>query len=96
MDRKNVRQCTPRLREEDARMTAKPWIEDFSAGYVQRSMQLLPKQGDKDPWRNTQNYALEKKLIRRAALEDGALVFGPTDIVDGGVNAATEKAKDAA
>jgi cation diffusion facilitator CzcD-associated flavoprotein CzcO len=69
------RQCTPRLREADRGMQARPWIEDFSAGYMQRVMHLFPKQGDRDPWRNTQNYALDKKMIRRAPLEDGALVF---------------------
>ena len=53
----------------------RPWIDDFSAGYMQRLMHLFPKQGDRDPWRNTQNYLLDKKLIRHAPLEDGALVF---------------------
>jgi monooxygenase len=96
MDAKGVSQCTARLREEDMDMPARPWIEDFSAGYMQRSMQTLPKQGDKDPWRNTQNYALDKKIIRKASLEDGALVFGPTDLTEGHVNASMEKAQAAA
>jgi len=71
----DMRQVTPRLREEDRDMQMRPWIDDFSAGYMQRLMHLFPKQGDKDPWRNTQNYLLDKKLIRQAPLEDGALVF---------------------
>jgi monooxygenase len=75
MDELGLRQCTPRLRPEDANMQARPWIDDFSAGYMQRVMHLFPKQGDKDPWRNTQNYALDKKLIRNAPLEDGVLQF---------------------
>jgi len=75
MDELGMRQCTPRLRPEDAGMQARPWIDDFSAGYMQRVMHLFPKQGDRDPWRNTQNYALDKKLIRNAPLEDGALQF---------------------
>ena len=80
MDSVGVRQCTPRLREEDADMPMRPWIEDFSAGYMQRSMDLMPRQGDKDPWRNTQNYALDKKIIRKAPLEDGALLFAKLDL----------------
>ena len=68
-------QCTPRLRAEDGNMPARPWIDDFSAGYMARMMHLFPKQGDRDPWRNTQNYALDKKIIRNAPLEDGALTF---------------------
>lgn len=80
MDQLAVKQCTPRLREEDANMNLGPWIQDFSAGYMQRTMDLMPKQGDKDPWRNTQNYALDKKIIRKAPLEDGALRFGALDL----------------
>ena len=56
-------------------MMAKPWIENFSAGYIQRSLDLMPKQGEEDPWRNTQNYALDKKIIRDAPLEDGVMTF---------------------
>ena len=80
MEQMGVRQCTPRLRDEDADMKLGPWIQDFSAGYMQRTMDLMPKQGNKDPWRNTQNYALDKKIIRKAPLEDGALRFGPLDL----------------
>jgi hypothetical protein len=40
----------------------------------------MPRQGDKDPWRNTQNYALDKKMIRNAPLEDGALLFAELEL----------------
>ena len=68
-------------------MNLGPWIQDFSAGYMQRTMDLMPKQGDKDPWRNTQNYALDKKIIRKAPLEDGALLFGALELQDIGTQA---------
>ena len=77
MDEVGASQVTPRLRDEDKGMELGPWIEDFSAGYMQRVMHLFPKQGHKDPWRNTQDFDLDKKLIRHAPLEDGALIFGP-------------------
>ena len=67
--------CVARLPEEDSNMMAKPWIENFSAGYIRRSLDLMPKQGAEDPWRNTQNYALDKKIIRNAPLEDGVMTF---------------------
>ena len=76
MDELGVDQVTPRFRAEDEGMELGPWIQDFSAGYMQRVMHLFPKQGAKDPWRNTQDYRLDKKLIRNAPLEDGALTFG--------------------
>jgi monooxygenase len=76
MDVTGTRQCTPTLRAEDQGMRQRPWIDDFTAGYMTRAMHLFPKQGDHEPWENTQDYKRDKKLIRRAALEDGVLIFG--------------------
>jgi len=76
MDEHGVRQVTPQLRDTDADMPARPWIDGFSSGYMQRMMHRFPKQGDREPWINPQNYARDRKMIRSAALEDGALVFG--------------------
>ena len=87
MDRLEVRQVTPRLREQDAGMALGPWIDDFSAGYMQRVMHLFPKQGLQDPWRNTQDFMADKKLIRNAPLADGALIFG--DVAEPGQVAQT-------
>ncbi len=75
MDAAGVRQCTPRLRDEDINMPAKKWITDFSSGYIQRVMHLFPKQGDKMPWLNTQNYIQDKKFINNRAIDDGVLQF---------------------
>lgn len=75
MDETSTRQCTPRLRGRDRNMPARPWIEDFSSGYIQRKMHLLPKQGDHGPWINTQDYGLDKKLIHDGDIEDGILEF---------------------
>ena len=56
-------------------MSLEDWVQDFSAGYMRRTMHLMPKQGNRDPWRNTQDYMFDKKLIREAPLEDGSLLF---------------------
>ncbi|MGF1590288.1 MAG: flavin-containing monooxygenase [Pleurocapsa sp.] len=74
-----VRQCTPRLRDEDLNMSARPFIENFSSGYLQRLMHLLPKQGDREPWTNTQNYQHDKKMFRHGSIDDGVLVFSNPD-----------------
>ena len=74
MDEANMRQCTPRLQDAD-NMTTQPWVTNFSSGYMQRSMHLMPKQGESKPWINTQNYWQDKKFITRAPIEDGVLVF---------------------
>ncbi|MFT5211505.1 MAG: monooxygenase [Flavobacterium sp.] len=75
MDELNVKQCTPKVREEDKDMNTLPFIDDFTPGYMKRNLHLFPKQGDKDPWQNTQNYTQDKKMIRKAPLEDGAMIF---------------------
>jgi monooxygenase len=76
MDELGVRQVMPRLRESDRDMPPRPWIDGFSSGYMQRMMHRFPKQGDREPWLNPQNYSRDRKMIRFAPLEDGALVFG--------------------
>ena len=68
-------QCTPRLRRADRSMQPRPWIDGFSAGYMQRVMHLFPKQGDHEPWINPQNYGRDKKMFRKAPIDDGVMQF---------------------
>ena len=55
-------------------MKPQPFM-DFSSGYVTRSTDQLPKQGDHGPWRVPQNYLLDLWGLRFATLKDGALSF---------------------
>jgi monooxygenase len=75
MDKTSSPQCTPRLRDEEQNMTARPLVENFSSGYIQRVIHLLPKQGDREPWIGAQSYKRDKKMVRCQAIEDGVLVF---------------------
>ena len=75
MEQKNLRQCTPRLRDEDLNMPQRPFIEEFSPGYIQRVLHLLPKQGDRIPWLNAQNYSQDIKNLRHDRIDDGVLTF---------------------
>jgi cation diffusion facilitator CzcD-associated flavoprotein CzcO len=68
-------QCTPRLRATDADMAARPWIQDFSAGYMQRVMDQFPKQGDREPWINPQDYKRDKKMFAASPVDDGVMQF---------------------
>ena len=63
--------CVPR---RDPSVAEEPLI-DFSSGYVQRSIDLFPKQGTRTPWRLHQNYARDIVLIRYGSIEDEALEF---------------------
>jgi monooxygenase len=73
-------QCTPRLRPSDRDMPARPWIDDFSSGYMQRMMPLLPKQGDRAPWVNTQRYSEDKVLFRKEPVDDGVMQFAKAGV----------------
>ena len=76
MDANKLRQCTPRVRDEDRDMQRQPYIVGFSSGYLQRVMDELPKQGDRPPWQNPQNYLRDRKMYRKAEINDGSLDFG--------------------
>ena len=72
MERLGFRQVTPRNRYLS--LGTQPWV-DFSSGYFQRSIHLLPKQGTKRPWELYQNYALDILSLRYGRLSDGVLEF---------------------
>jgi monooxygenase len=48
---------------------------DFTPGYFQRSVHLLPKSGSRAPWRLKQNYLFDLRLIRHGAVEEESLQF---------------------
>ena len=75
MNARGAEQVTPRLRPGDANMQQRPWIDGFSSGYVRRAMDRFPRQGDREPWVNPQNYKSDKTMIRRGEIEDGVLQF---------------------
>jgi monooxygenase len=52
----------------DPAVGAEPLL-DFSSGYVQRALHMLPKQGTKRPWKLRQNYALDLLAFRFGAVE---------------------------
>lgn len=74
MDQQQVRQCTPRVPESLEEMETRPFIEGFTPNYINRAVDLMPRQGDREPWLNSQDYQREKHMFR-APLEDGSLVF---------------------
>jgi monooxygenase len=75
MDRFGYRACTPRNR--DAAVISVPF-SDLSSGYVLRAVDEFPRQGSREPWRREQHYVRNRRLLRRAAIDDPALEFSPT------------------
>ncbi len=72
MDRLGARSATPKLSGDD--MKQLPWL-DFSSGYVQRTVDRFPKQGERKPWKLNQNYVLDVLMLRYGTLDDPELVF---------------------
>jgi monooxygenase len=68
MDRFGHRQAVPRVDKEGT--PPRPLL-DLTAGYVQRAVDVLPKQGDRPPWRLRQNYVLDWLSARCGDLTGG-------------------------
>ena len=58
----------------DPSVSERPFL-DFEPGYVLRSIDTLPKQGSKEPWRLSMSYVLDVPKIRLGRVDDGVLRF---------------------
>ena len=79
MERTGTRRVTPRLREEDRHMELYPFVRDFTPGYMLRVLHLMPKQGDRPPWTNPQDYRRDRRTLLEDPLEDGVLHFADSE-----------------
>lgn len=73
MDKHGLEVCTP---------VAQPGMDtlpllNFGAGYVQRALGGLPRQGQAFPWAMSWNYVADAKLFRRGAVTHKDLHFQP-------------------
>jgi len=67
MDRNGYTVATPVL--DDDSVEALPFM-DFTSGYIQRAVHLLPKQGSERPWRLHQNYARDVVALRTGPVDE--------------------------
>ncbi len=72
MDKHNFSYCAPR--RNDPTLKEEPFM-DFQSGYIQRSLHLLPKRGDKGPWKLCQNYFLDTISLKYSSLKDDSMAF---------------------
>lgn len=78
MDKNGYDYCTPRV--NDPSIEAEP-VLDFTSSYVQRSLDNLPKQGSKTPWRVHQNYVKDLSMLRYGRVDDGTMEFKTASLV---------------
>jgi monooxygenase len=76
MDAGGYCQCVPRL--TDPSVSEEPLLS-FSSGYVLRSIDRLPKQGSKEPWKLRQNYPIDLRMLRFGPIDDGVMQFSSPD-----------------
>lgn len=91
MDGAGAGSVTPELEEGLPAMAPRSWIDDFSAGYMQRVMHLFPKQGDRDPWVNSQNYLLERRQFEHMDFSEPALRYRPLAEASADIPEGTER-----
>lgn len=72
MDKKEVLCCKP---IDDKSAYGDDDLIDFTSGYFQRGLHLMPKQGNKAPWKNYQNYLKDIFSVRLFSIEDSNLSF---------------------
>ncbi|HEU5119300.1 MAG TPA: NAD(P)/FAD-dependent oxidoreductase, partial [Isosphaeraceae bacterium] len=70
MDRRGYTRCVPRCDSDS--LQAQPLLP-LKSGYIQRGVDIIPKQGSHRPWAMPQNYLLDLLSLRLSGIEDGAL-----------------------
>ena len=71
MKRRGYKAATPR---RDPAAAEEPFFS-LTSGYVQRGLDMLPKQGSKRPWKMHRNYALDAAAFRFGPVADKAMEF---------------------
>jgi len=72
MDKHGHTTCVPR--RLDPRVEEAAFVP-LNAGYIERGKHLLPKQGNRAPWKLKQNYAFDIASIRYSDVDDGVMEF---------------------
>ena len=72
MDKNDYKYCQPTPNGHIA--IDGEWL-DFNSGYVSRAAQKFPRQGARDPWRNTQNYTKDVLQLRYGRIANKELEF---------------------
>ena len=77
MDDRGLETVRVALRPEDAGMELEPWLTEdvFNPGYLKRAGHLLPKGGDKEEWRSSQDYWIERDVLPLIDFDDPIFVF---------------------
>jgi monooxygenase len=88
LHRSGLRQCTPVNRETE--LSEEPLL-GLASGYIQRSIQQFPRQGQDLPWRVHQSYLKDYRSLKTSSIHDGTMAFSnpvthrePLDLTEAG------------
>ncbi|WP_294329340.1 NAD(P)/FAD-dependent oxidoreductase [uncultured Sphingomonas sp.] len=73
MAKRGMRQVTP---QPSTPVEAQPFL-DFTSGYVQRALALLPRQGHRKPWRVHQSYTRDLMALKFGSIDDEMVFSNP-------------------
>ncbi|GIW02169.1 MAG: flavin-binding family monooxygenase [Roseiflexus sp.] len=72
MEKHGYARCTPR--RPNTLLSAQPAVT-LTSGYIQRALDVIPRQGERDPWKAHQNYLRDLLSLRFGRLNDGSMEF---------------------
>lgn len=75
MEETGTNLVTPVLMPEEEARLEEDDLFDFSSGYIQRGKHIMPKSATDYPWRLNQEYVFDRKVLRKAEIDDGILRF---------------------
>jgi cation diffusion facilitator CzcD-associated flavoprotein CzcO len=64
-------------RNRNAQPTQSSILSALNSGYVARGADQLPRQGDRAPWHVNHDIRRDRRMLLRAPVDDGILVFSP-------------------
>lgn len=76
MAKRGMRQVTP---QPSAPVEPAPFL-DFTSGYVQRALHLLPRQGHRKPWRVHQSYTRDLLALKYGGIDDDMVFSNPEPV----------------
>lgn len=73
MDKQGYDVVVPR--DDEGCMVDSGVLDSLRSGYVQRSKEVLPRQGNKQPWQVLMHYQRDSRMLLKEAVADGSLRF---------------------
>ena len=72
LEDRGAKSIAPTLRPEERDMPLRPWVDTdyLNPGYLLRSLDRLPRSGDRPEWQHSQDYLYESEAIPAIDLDD--------------------------